>query len=35
MRTLQKVKQDILLKEQRVAYWEKYHTLPGINIKWR
>lgn len=35
MKTLQEVKQDLLLKEQRVAYWEKYHILPDMDIKWR
>lgn len=30
MKTTQEFEQDILLKEQRVAYWEKYNLVPKI-----
>jgi len=30
MKTIKEIEQELLVKEQRVAYWEKYHTIPTI-----
>lgn len=30
MRTIQEIEQELLLKEKRVAYWEKYQSIPTM-----
>lgn len=29
---ISEVERDLLLKEERVAYWEKYHRIPSMAI---
>lgn len=30
MKTINEIEEELLLKEQRVAYWEKFHSVPTI-----
>jgi hypothetical protein len=31
MKTIGEIETELQLKEQRVAYWEKYHSVPTMN----
>lgn len=31
MKTLQELEQELVIKEQRVSYWEKFGILPSMN----
>lgn len=31
MKTIKEIEKELRLKEERVHYWEMYHSLPGID----
>ncbi len=31
MKTIKEIEQELLVKEQRIEYWEKYHKIPSFS----